>query len=794
MLIINIISNISIFLLILIGISCNNNSQKNYLVTFKITVISPTEEQKVFITGNQPELGNWEPGEVLMDRINDSSFIKTFSFSEGTHLAIKFSAGHWWTEALNKDENLYDNLELVVEKDTVVSVVVYDWKNTFVNDRVVLNQKRFQPNRTIMVIDDFWKYHPGDNLDWAKENFDDSSWETIESYINLEENPDLKWDNIGWFRFHFIADSSLWNKSLALLIGHLGASQIYYNGGLLYSFGEIGTSAESFKPVQNRLWKEIEIEPKHEQLIAIRYANYNWKEHKNFGFPLGFTLYLKDINTIFQLARESILEISNHQMVFTLIPLILFFLHFFIFSFNTKQKENLFYAVCLLGFAGITYFSFEKYISTNPGLVILDYQLNGVSVPVSIFFGLLTSFAILYNKIPKRWMFYFFPFIIISLINYYFPLNRTIGIINYIYIGITITDIIISSFKGTGKKNQKGGWIVFTGFIIMSFFVVIQVLLDFSVIPPLTVYNQVFVYGMIGFAISMSLYLSYNFAQTNKNLEAQLMRVRELSEKTLEQERTAGRLELERKIVEAENKRKTQELEEARKLQLSLLPKEIPDSENLDIAFYMNTATEVGGDYYDIISGEDKRITIAVGDATGHGVKAGIMVAIVKGLIHELSNDLKSSEVLEKINNVIREMQLGNLYMALILIKINKSCIDISSAGMPPILLYKREENIIEEIIIKRMPLGATNKLNFPEQKIKINSGDILLLLSDGLLELFNQKMEMFDYKRVKEVLLNNTGKTSAEIITELKSAAERWRGGFEPSDDMTFVVVKCKE
>src|SRR3970040_2781946 len=146
-----IISNISIVLFIFIGISCNNNSQKNYLVTFKVTVISPTEEQKVFITGNQPELGNWEPGEVLMDRINDSSFIKTFSFSEGTHLAIKFSAGHWWTEALNKDENLYDNLELEVEKDTVISVIVYDWKNTFVNGKVLFNEKRFRPDRTIMV-------------------------------------------------------------------------------------------------------------------------------------------------------------------------------------------------------------------------------------------------------------------------------------------------------------------------------------------------------------------------------------------------------------------------------------------------------------------------------------------------------------------------------------------------------------------------------------------------------------------------------------------------------------------
>jgi serine phosphatase RsbU (regulator of sigma subunit) len=452
----------------------------------------------------------------------------------------------------------------------------------------------------------------------------------------------------------------------------------------------------------------------------------------------------------------------------------------------------LFYAICLLGFAGVTYFNFEKTNATNPWLIILHYQFQGISVPVTVFFGLLTSFALIYYKIPKRWKFYFLFFLVISVLNFF--LRSETSFLNYVFIAFVIVDIVIASTRGNSRKNLKGGWIIFSGFIVLSFFIALQVLLDFSLIPPLTEYNQVFVYGMIGLAVSMSLFLSYNFSQINKDLKTQLVKVKELSEKTIEQERTAGRLELERKIVDAENKRKTQELEEARKLQLSLLPKEIPESENLDIAFYMNTATEVGGDYYDIISGEDKRITIAVGDATGHGVKAGIMVAIVKGLIHELSNDLKSSEVLVKINNVIREMQLGNLYMALILIKINKSCIDISSAGMPPILLYKREENIIEEIIIKRMPLGATNKLNFPEQKIKINPGDILLLLSDGLPELFNQKMEMFDYKRVKEVLLNNTEKTSAEIITELKSAAERWRGGFEQADDMTFVVVKCKE
>ena len=79
------------------------------------------------------------------------------------------------------------------------------------------------------------------------------------------------------------------------------------------------------------------------------------------------------------------------------------------------------------------------------------------------------------------------------------------------------------------------------------------------------------------------------------------------------------------------NDRRAQELEEARHLQLSMLPKKLPNLPHLDIAAYMKTASEVGGDYYDFHLGEDGTLTIAVGDATGHGLKAGTMVSVVKG-------------------------------------------------------------------------------------------------------------------------------------------------------------------
>ena len=87
-----------------------------------------------------------------------------------------------------------------------------------------------------------------------------------------------------------------------------------------------------------------------------------------------------------------------------------------------------------------------------------------------------------------------------------------------------------------------------------------------------------------------------------------------------------------KKLLQLENERKTKELEEARQLQLSMLPKELPKLPNLDIAVYMKTATEVGGDYYDFIVGLDGTLIVAIGDATGHGMKAGTIVSMVKAL------------------------------------------------------------------------------------------------------------------------------------------------------------------
>ena len=119
---------------------------------------------------------------------------------------------------------------------------------------------------------------------------------------------------------------------------------------------------------------------------------------------------------------------------------------------------------------------------------------------------------------------------------------------------------------------------------------------------------------------------------------------REQKTKLRENELRLKATEAEKRAIQIESDRKTKELEEARQLQLSMLPKELPNLPNLEIAAFMRTATEVGGDYYDFIVQENGVLNVAFGDATGHGLQAGTMVTLMKGFFTSDSSKLGLQE------------------------------------------------------------------------------------------------------------------------------------------------------
>jgi serine phosphatase RsbU (regulator of sigma subunit)/ligand-binding sensor domain-containing protein len=246
-------------------------------------------------------------------------------------------------------------------------------------------------------------------------------------------------------------------------------------------------------------------------------------------------------------------------------------------------------------------------------------------------------------------------------------------------------------------------------------------------------------------------------------------------------------------LAEAENERKSKELEEARQLQLSMLPKELPQLPNLDIAVYMKTATEVGGDYYDFNVGMDGTLTVVIGDATGHGMKAGTMVTAAKSLFNTHAANPDILFTFNEITRCIKQMNIHMLSMCMTIIKIQGNNIVMSAAGMPPALIYRKQDMAVEEIVIKGMPLGAVSDFPYQLRETKINSGDTMLLLSDGLPELFNKDKEMFSYERVVQEFSKNAHKSPEDIIDSLKTAGSDWVEDEDPDDDVTFVVIKVK-
>jgi serine phosphatase RsbU (regulator of sigma subunit) len=245
--------------------------------------------------------------------------------------------------------------------------------------------------------------------------------------------------------------------------------------------------------------------------------------------------------------------------------------------------------------------------------------------------------------------------------------------------------------------------------------------------------------------------------------------------------------------IEAENQQRAKEMEEARQLQLSMLPKGVPYLPHVEIAASMKPASEVGGDYYDWRLGADGTLTIAIGDATGHGLKAGTMVTVTKGLFNHLAEQSDLVATLSQTSRALKRMNLRSLFMAMTLVRLNGNRLQCSVAGMPPILIYRAVTRTVEEIPLRGAPLGGLTDYAYRQAETFLSAGDVVLLLSDGLPERFNAAGEMFGYDRSKESLVANAHASPQAVIERLLQTGEDWAAGKAAADDMTFVALKMK-
>jgi serine phosphatase RsbU (regulator of sigma subunit) len=246
------------------------------------------------------------------------------------------------------------------------------------------------------------------------------------------------------------------------------------------------------------------------------------------------------------------------------------------------------------------------------------------------------------------------------------------------------------------------------------------------------------------------------------------------------------------KVRAIEDERKNKELKAAQDLQLSMLPKVLPQNADLDIAVYIRSSTEVGGDYYDFFEHKGSALYSVCGDATGHGVASGMMVSVTKAGLSGI-DALPANTILHKLNNIVKNIDLGTLRMSLNIVQIKSNEFELSSAGMPPVYHYVAATNKVEEILIQGLPLGGISEEHFDFLKRSFNKGDIIVQLSDGLPEAPNLVGEMYDYERLHQLIEINGNKSAQGMIDSLIASVDRWLQGQHNPDDITLVVIKKK-
>ena len=247
-------------------------------------------------------------------------------------------------------------------------------------------------------------------------------------------------------------------------------------------------------------------------------------------------------------------------------------------------------------------------------------------------------------------------------------------------------------------------------------------------------------------------------------------------------------------IEENINKRHLEhELGMARKVQERLLPEKLPEAPGLDVGAKSRFCLEVAGDYYDVIKLDNYRTVLAVGDVSGKGAGAALIMSNLQASLKtalKIKDEL--AEIVGQINDLIYENTTSDQFITFFVgvFDNRESTFNYVNAGHNPPMLV-REDGNIEELGEGGLLLGAFPNAVYEQGSVSLNKGDLLFLYTDGVSEAENNDKDMFGEERIKEFLAANRRLPAAELLTNLESDVERFIGDTSFDDDFTLVAAR---
>src|SRR5829696_617687 len=254
----------------------------------------------------------------------------------------------------------------------------------------------------------------------------------------------------------------------------------------------------------------------------------------------------------------------------------------------------------------------------------------------------------------------------------------------------------------------------------------------------------------------------------------------------------AMRRRLERERIERE--RIEQELQVARSIQQASLPKEVPEPEGWEITPYYQPAREVGGDFYDFHHLSEGRVGLVVGDATGKGVPAALVMSTTCGMLQSAARALGSSspgEVLAQVNETLVARIPTNMFVTCFYAVLDPEdgTLSYANAGHDPPYV-RRSDAAAEELRARGMPLGLMAGMGYEEEETSLSEGENVLFYSAGLVEAHDPEGEMFGFPRLR-ALVAGRGEEGA-LVDFLMGELYSFVGeGWEQEDDITLVTLR---
>lgn len=682
-------------------------------------------------------------------------------------------------------------------------------------------------------LDKYWKFHNGDNISWASPSFDDSSWDTVETGLPFL-NDSNSFTGIAWLRLHLNIDSSIAAVPLYMYIDQRGASEMFLDGKLLYTFGKVSNDPETeikYNPHQVPfIFKNNE---PGEHILAIRYSNLGYRKlydrYRESEPGFNIELLKQDMvknNIRFGFIFDFILAALG--IFFTTLG----FVHLLFFLFYKKQRTNLFYTffVALLGFLFLAPLVINN--TFNPELKIIFNYYYFFAIPL-FFYSMLVLEYSLFKRELNKYFWFSTAFLIVAIASKILWSNyfSEVCLISFI-----ISTVIASFFIVIKSIIRKidGAWILGVGSLFFLVFMLIFLSLIVFGSGHVNITTEdgtlgLILLGLIFLAImsipvSMSIYLARDFAKTSKNLEKKLEEVEDLSAKTLEQEKDKQRILESQKemletqvtertseiveqktIIERKNKDITDSIDYAKTIQKAILPTNEYIHALFPESFILFKPKDiVSGDFYWFAEKNGKKI-VAACDCTGHGVPGALMSMIGNNLLHHIVNErgITSSDVIlnqlhKEIRKTLRqeEQQESRDGMDIAILVFNSATeLEFSGAQRPLWIVESAESGYtLKEIKGDKFAIGglqSEKERTFSSHRLNLSAQTALYIFSDGFADQFSDVDKKLMTSRFKELILKIQDKPLEEQQQYLGDFIDNWRGKREQIDDILVIGLK---